>query len=554
MTHSHPLRRIAALTCAAALTISFIPKALAAEYMQSGSLDMNKLSESEITKSLEDAPLSFSGEIFVETPSTSAPYKTGVVNKSLLQAATNRLNALRRIAGLSPVRLDLELSENAQYGAVLLAASEFSHRPNKPSDMDNSFHKKGYDATASSNLHRERTLTSAVDSFMDDSDHTNIDRLGHRRWQLNPKMGKVGFGFADKFTTEKVFDTSAPDCNFDFVSWPASGKFLASSEETALFKPSYAWSVSLNPKKYSTPNKNKVSVTLTRKNDGHTWVFDSDSTKDNPKSQKYFNIDTQNFGIDNCIIFRPDDIQSYDGLYTVQIDGLQTKSGKAVDDFTYEVDFFSSKKEQINQTNDPKQPDNKQPTATKNFIDVPDTAWYAPFVKQVVKSGTMTGTGNNRFQPNHALTLAEVVTLTARYHAKFYHITTPQSTDGAWWQSAYDYCVQNDLLHKTELPASVMENNATRLQMIMLLEKAIPASYKKTSRTLPDGSIPDVKRTDSHGNLIYTWYERNLIRGNETGHFCGNTEITRAETAVILTNIEKLATPDRVSVNPHFIG
>lgn len=45
-------------------------------------------------------------------------------------------------------------------------------------------------------------MTGAVDGFMEDSDAGNIAMVGHRRWQLNPKMGKVGFGTAGRFVAE----------------------------------------------------------------------------------------------------------------------------------------------------------------------------------------------------------------------------------------------------------------------------------------------------------------------------------------------------------------
>lgn len=36
--------------------------------------------------------------------------------------------------------MDDALNESAQYGAVLLAVSEFSHYPGKPCDMDDAFY------------------------------------------------------------------------------------------------------------------------------------------------------------------------------------------------------------------------------------------------------------------------------------------------------------------------------------------------------------------------------------------------------------------------------
>ena len=143
-------------------------------------------------------PASFSGEVFDSQPSCSAPYAAGKLSDAALQAALDRLNALRRIAGMPAARLDKDWCESSQYGAVILGRlGTLSHTPERPSDMDKSFYDKAYSATHSSNLYAGRTLFTAVDGWMDDSDASNVDRLGHRRWQLSPALNKVGFGYVE---------------------------------------------------------------------------------------------------------------------------------------------------------------------------------------------------------------------------------------------------------------------------------------------------------------------------------------------------------------------
>ena len=152
-----------------------------------------KLSKQEIADLLEENPLSLPQTIYQEEPVVTAPYQAGKVTEEALQVALDRLNAMRRLAGLPSVALDLELCEEAQYGAVLLAASEFSQTPAKPSDMADDFYQKGYDATGSGNIAMGASLARAVDLFMHDSGVGNIAALGHRRWQLEyPTHGKGG--------------------------------------------------------------------------------------------------------------------------------------------------------------------------------------------------------------------------------------------------------------------------------------------------------------------------------------------------------------------------
>lgn len=338
-------RRALSLALCAVMALALVPAARAAGVTaglrSSGSTTLPKLSQQEIAQLLKDNPLTMPDNVFDTEPSISSPYAPGKVTDKALQAAVNRLNALRRIAGLPPVALDAALCENAQYGALLVAVSEFSHYPSKPADMSDAVFQAGQSATSSSNLSAGSTLIQAVDRLMEDDDAGNISRLGHRRWQLNPTMGKVGFGYVRnpssiyrQFVAEKVFDRSGAGCDYDFIGWPSSGNFPSSQ-----FGKDIPWSVTLNPEKYQTPNQSQLKVTLTHKADGQTWIF-SGSNYTAANSGAYFNVDTGGYGVSNCIVFRPNGITSYQGTYTVKIDGLKTRSGQDVTDFQYEVEFF----------------------------------------------------------------------------------------------------------------------------------------------------------------------------------------------------------------------
>ena len=133
------MKRMLSLTLLLALFWSVLPKAVAAGYRDSGSASVPKMSQAEITQLLRQHPLTLPEEMFEAAPSCQAPYAPGRVKDSALEAAAGRLNALRQIAGLPAVTLDEELCQQAQYGAVLLAASDFSHTPSQPSDMDDGF-------------------------------------------------------------------------------------------------------------------------------------------------------------------------------------------------------------------------------------------------------------------------------------------------------------------------------------------------------------------------------------------------------------------------------
>ncbi len=354
-------------------------------YKKSGSLSMEKLSQQEIKNLLASAPLNNDTNVFDVEP-TLSPCTTGRVKPAAIQVATARLTALRKLAGLPGVTMDTALNENAQYGAVLMAIlGEITHYPPKPSGVDDYFYEQGSEAAGSSNLFAGVNLTHSVDGFMDDTDVSNIDRVGHRRWQLNPVLSKVGFGYArnansrfGQYVTEKVHDASGAYVDYDFVGWPASGNFPSGQ---LFFESNTAWSVSLNPGKYSAPSQSAITVTLTRNSDNRKWTF-SGSSYSPSDSGDYFTVNNKSYGINNCIIFRPSGITTYDGLYTVEITGLKDRKGNAVD-FAYQVNFFDLKDSPAPQPTD---------ISTATVTVTPDSMEYTGSAFTPAVSVTLNGT------------------------------------------------------------------------------------------------------------------------------------------------------------------
>ena len=174
-----------------------------------------------------------------------------------------------------------------------------------------------------------------------------------------------------------------------------------------------------------------------------------------------------------------------------------------------------------------------------SFSDVPSNAWYAQYAQEAAQAGLMTGTGGSSFSPNATLSTAEVVTLAARLHADRNGKTVPQSS-GAWYQGAYDYCVDNGLFTRTEVPQSSLTGTATRYQMVDLLDRAVPDSEKQAVKTISDGYIPDLRQSDPYGDVVYQWYRAGIVEGDSAHRFNGSTQISRAETAAILCRLAGL--------------
>ena len=516
----------------------------------SGSPDMEKLSQQEIESLLAESPLTLPEEVFDAAPSTAAPYTTGKVKASALQAAADRLNALRRIAGLPAVTLDLSLCENAQYGAVIQAANgSLDHYPDQPAGMGDSFYQQAKSASASSNLAAGHTLTGAVDAFMDDSDASNIATLGHRRWQLNPTLGKVGFGYAvsgrgySRYVAEKVFDRSGAGCDYDFIGWPASGSFPAQ-----LFDGDTAWSVTLNPTAYQTAVKSALTVTLTRESDGRTWTFSSRG------SDGFFNVTSSGYGEGYCVIFRPEGVDDYMGTYTVRIEGLKALNGQDVEDFTYQVDFFGSETTNQDSTaaEQPEQAGTQggsSQTAGAAFRDVPAAHWASAAIKAAVEQGFVNGYADGTFRPADPVTNAHFNAMLSR---AFYPADLKAAKSGAsWWtpnvtvNDAHGILDGTDLkqaelaegVWSAEINAPISRCDMAQMMYNILLDKGAPlpsaAECQAAQSRMGDWSRIPARYQEA----VSTCYALGLLNGQKDGTFGGSSSMNRAQGCTVISRL-----------------
>ena len=290
---------------------------------------------------------------YLSVPSTNFPYEAGVLTSEFLQDGLNAVNMIRYIAGYpDDILLSDELTDMAQHGAVVLGANDLlTHYPTRPQDMSDDFYSKGYQATSRSNIAQawgyegQYFISKAILGFMDDSDSSNIDRVGHRRWLLNPGLQYVGLGYAQnsersEFVDNYVFDQSRSESiAYDLIAWPAKGVF-----PIEYFDAAQAWSVNLSTTQYVAPQKSQVQVNLKRLRDDRTWHLDSSvpSTNRTSSDKDYFNVENSNYGQPNCIIFRPGDVGEYASgdCFEITITGIEDRQGNPTQ-IHYYVDFFS---------------------------------------------------------------------------------------------------------------------------------------------------------------------------------------------------------------------
>lgn len=316
-------RTTAAAVIFALLLSIFAPAAFAASTQTLDAAQHNpwEIQSYAIQQGLNDSV----GVNYTQLPSIDSPGAVGAVDQNTKNAFIAAMNTVRYIAGLDPIRWDDSSASATMAGAIVCTLNtSISHTPVQPAGLDYDIYSAGYWACNEGNLYMKTggqlSALSSVKAWMDDSDAYNIMALGHRRWCLNPKMGKSSFGAINTrsgcYSVMDAFDTSNGSDNTKYVAWPATNM------PVEFFGPSQAWSISV-------PNASSSARVTVVSSNGRIWNLDS-SQRDG-----VFSINTKMQGTGDYIIFRPNGITTNPGdVYDVTVNNGSTT-------IQYTVTFFS---------------------------------------------------------------------------------------------------------------------------------------------------------------------------------------------------------------------
>lgn len=249
-------------------------------------------------------------------------------------AGLTKLREYRYLCGLPYEDLQINksyIAHNLDAVLILKKLNGLTHQPINPGLPENTY-QSGYKGTMCSNLtwsNYGMCASLSVDIYMDDSEQVNLEFLGHRRWCLNPQMQATGFALDGCFSAMWTQNIDREKItSFDYICFPAKG-FMPNSH----FKNINAWSVTLNPNLYRLPEKESVTINIS-------------SVKNSIKNElkiSYQNIDKNFIGINNCIIFKPENISTAQkSRYFVSIKGLKDIQGKDTK-IEYFMEFFNYK-------------------------------------------------------------------------------------------------------------------------------------------------------------------------------------------------------------------
>lgn len=306
-------------------------------------LDVEDHSQEDIEAFVKTHPVDFNiVDTYKVTPSTTSPYRAGVLSNESIQNALNLLNQFRYIAGLkSDVVTDEQYSNYSSAGSLISYLNNgLDHEGPRPEGMsaDDPVYIDGKKGCADSNIGgmtapsgytlnmKTTNLPAFLKLWLGDTDSSNIKILGHRRWLLSPKLETTGFGLT--YDTSKAYSAmytasgKSGTSDVTTVAWPAV------NTPAMYFKATDAWSVGFD--KYLL--KECITVKLTRKSDKKTWNFSSES------SNGEFYVNNNSYGsLTSCVIFKPDtlaEIKAGD-VFNVTVNNEADHT-----QLTYDVTFF----------------------------------------------------------------------------------------------------------------------------------------------------------------------------------------------------------------------
>ncbi len=186
------------------------------------------------------------------------------------------------------------------------------------------------------------------------------------------------------------------------------------------------------------------------------------------------------------------------------------------------------------------------------FKDVEISDWFSMYVQAGYEFGLIEGKAFDLFVPDDNLTVAEAVKLAACLRSTYYTGKADFGTGYPWYQTYVDYALRYGIL---SAPYENYGAYITRAQYAELIANTLPAEAFSAKNDVPDGAVPDVLRSDSFGQAVYTLYEAGVLTGNDSfGSFCPFSLLSRAEAAAIVARAADAGFRKNVCLVPDLSG
>ena len=193
------------------------------------------------------------------------------------------------------------------------------------------------------------------------------------------------------------------------------------------------------------------------------------------------------------------------------------------------------------------------------FSDVKETDWFADAVYTAAGMGLINGkgkdaSGEDRFDPEGSITLAEAVKLAACMSQLYADGAVTLTNGDPWYESYADYGRSRFLADSWPgfTYESVLEDPGRvllRAEFAWIFARALPSEALTQINDIPDDAVPDMKKdeknlSDRMARLmtyypeVYALYRAGIINGSDkAGTFLPESNIRRSEVAAIVVRM-----------------
>lgn len=174
------------------------------------------------------------------------------------------------------------------------------------------------------------------------------------------------------------------------------------------------------------------------------------------------------------------------------------------------------------------------------FVDVPENIWYYPAVQYAVSNKLMNGIGNQKFDPEGAMTRAMLVTVLWRYAGEPRQGSNSFTDvpNGLWYSDAVAWAAHNGIVSGIGNNRFDPDGKITREQMATILFRYSNSLGMITSDRAGLGSFPDGGKVSGYAKDALSWaVAEGLITGSASGgkvYLEPQGNATRAQVATIL--------------------
>ncbi len=165
-----------------------------------------------------------------------------------------------------------------------------------------------------------------------------------------------------------------------------------------------------------------------------------------------------------------------------------------------------------------------------NYTDVKESDYFYTNVLFATEEGIINGIGNNQFNPQGILTVAQAIKISACINANFYEKDMPYDTSEHWADCYYGYVLENGIIKETDFVKADFDKPITRDKLFYIF-----------ANTLPDSEYIEINEKENAPEKTMTDYVEKLfcagiVVGNENGFELENN-ITRADTTILISRM-----------------